>query len=93
MEFLYYLKKYRYNDYLTSDTSPTRWDIKGTFEANSRMSNKIWQKLDEIDGGKIAKLMAKGDYLETWRFIERRIFFRLEIEWIFSPFPHLDSLL
>ncbi len=48
VEFLYYLKKYRYNDYLTSDTSPTRWDIKGTFEANSRMSNKIWQKLDEI---------------------------------------------
>jgi hypothetical protein len=38
------------------------------------MSNKIWQKLDEIDGGKIAGLMAKGDYLETWKFIERRIF-------------------
>jgi xylose isomerase len=74
VEFLYYLKKYKYNDYLTSDTSPTRWDIKGTFEANSRISNKIWQRLDEIDGGKIAKLMAKGDYLETWKFIERRIF-------------------
>lgn len=74
VEFLYYLKKYKYNDYLTSDTSPTRWDIKGTFEANSRISNKIWQRLDEIDEGKIAKLMAKGDYLETWKFIERRIF-------------------
>jgi len=74
VEFLYYLKKYKYKDYLTSDTSPTRWDIKGTFEANSRISNKIWQRLDEIDGGKIAKLMAKGDYLETWKFIERRIF-------------------
>ncbi|NTV43707.1 MAG: hypothetical protein HGA63_10455, partial [Syntrophobacteraceae bacterium] len=54
--------------------SPTRWDIKGTFEANSRMSNKIWRKLDEIDDGKIANLMVKGDYLETWKFIERRIF-------------------
>jgi xylose isomerase len=74
VEFLYYLKKYRYKDYLTSDTSPTRWDIRGTFEANSRISNKIWKRLEEIDGGQIAKLMAKGDYLETWKFIERRIF-------------------
>jgi xylose isomerase len=74
VEFLYYLKKYRYRDYLTSDTSPTRWDIKGTFEANSRISNKIWKKLEEVDGGKIAHLMAKGDYLETWKFIESNIF-------------------
>jgi xylose isomerase len=74
VEFLYYLKKYRYRDYLTSDTSPTRWDIKGTFEANSRISNKIWKKLEEVDGGKIARLMAKGDYLETWKFIESNIF-------------------
>jgi xylose isomerase len=28
-EFLYYLKKFKYNDYLTSDTSPTRWDNQG----------------------------------------------------------------
>ncbi|MBU3951260.1 MAG: sugar phosphate isomerase/epimerase, partial [Proteobacteria bacterium] len=42
VEFLYYLKKYNYTDYFTSDTSPTRWDIKGTFEANSRLTNKIW---------------------------------------------------
>jgi len=74
VEFLYYLKKYRYRDYLTSDTSPTRWDIKGTFEANSRISNKIWKKLEEVDGGKIARLMAKGDYLQTWKFIESNIF-------------------
>jgi len=74
VEFLYYLKKYRYKGYLTSDTSPTRWDIKGTFEANSRISNKIWKKLDAVDGGKIARLMAKGDYLETWKFIESNIF-------------------
>jgi xylose isomerase len=74
VEFLYYLKKYRYKGYLTSDTSPTRWDIKKTFEANSRISNKIWKKLDEVDGGKIARLMARGDYLETWKFIETDIF-------------------
>ncbi len=70
VEFLYYLKKYGYTDYLTSDTSPTRWDIKGTFEANSRISNKIWQRLDEVDGAELKQLMERGDYLQTWKFIE-----------------------
>ena len=74
VEFLYYLKKYDYNDYLTSDTSPTRWDIRGTFEANSRLSTKIWNLLDAIDLKALETLIAKGDYLETWKFIEQHIF-------------------
>jgi len=41
VEFLFYLQEYNYNDFLTSDTSPTRWDIKETFEANVRLTNKI----------------------------------------------------
>ena len=74
VEFLYYLKKYDYKDYLTSDTSPTRWHIKDTFEANSRLSNKIWNLLDQVDEGQIARLMSQGDYLKTWQFIETNIF-------------------
>jgi len=74
VEFLYYLKQYGYDDYLTSDTSPTRWDIQGTFEANSRLTNKIWQLLDRIDGDEFARLMAAGDYIETWKFIEANFF-------------------
>jgi xylose isomerase len=74
VEFLYYLKKYGYQDYLTSDTSPTRWDIRGVFEVNSRISNKIWKRLDEVDNGRIEQLLTKGDYLETWRFIETKFF-------------------
>jgi len=74
VEFLYYLKKYQYNDYFTSDTSPTRWDIKGTFEANSRLTNKIWNLLDAIDLVSLESLMEKGDYLKTWKFIEQNIF-------------------
>ncbi len=74
VEFLYYLKKYGYNDYFTSDTSPTRWDVKGTFEANSRLTNKIWNLLDNIDVAGLESLIAKGDYLETWKFIEENIF-------------------
>jgi xylose isomerase len=74
VEFLFYLKAYGYTDYLTSDTSPTRWDVKGTFEANSRLSNKIWERLEHVGQETIARLLARGDYLETWRFIENEIF-------------------
>jgi hypothetical protein len=38
------------------------------------VSNRIWDKLDKIDGGRIARLMAQGDYMATWKFIERNIF-------------------
>jgi xylose isomerase len=74
VEFLFYLKKYGYEDYLTSDTSPTRWDIKGTFEANSRLSNKIWALLDKIDMRALERLLSQNDYLKTWKFIENNIF-------------------
>jgi xylose isomerase len=74
VEFIYYLKKYGYNDYLTSDTSPTRWDIRGTFEANSRLTNKIWRRLETVDSGRISSLMARADYLKTWQFIEENLF-------------------
>lgn len=74
VEFLYFLKKYDYTDYLTSDTSPTRWDIKGTFEANSRLTHKIWDLLDAVDLSELSRLINQGNYLETWQFIERQIF-------------------
>ena len=73
IEFLYYLKKYNYTDYITSDTSPTRWDIIGTFEANSRITNKIFTLLDQVDLVRLEKLMNSGDYLETWKFVETEL--------------------
>ena len=73
VEFLYYLKKYNYRDFLTSDTSPTRWDIKETFEANSRMTSKIWTRLDSIDLEAFDRLIGGGDFLKTWKFIESEI--------------------
>lgn len=74
IEFIYYLKKYNYTGYVTSDTSPTRWDIKATFEANSRISNKILRLLNTIDIAHLEKCMKNGDYMETWKFIESEIF-------------------
>ena len=74
VEFLYYLQEYNYNDYITSDTSPTRWDIKGTFEANVRITNKLCKLLSNLNRKEFNKLISGEDYLKTWKFIERNIF-------------------
>ena len=73
VEFLYYLQEYEYDDYLTSDTSPTRWDIKRTFEMNARVTKKLWDLLSRLDRGEFNRLISGGDYLKTWQFIEREI--------------------
>lgn len=73
VEFLFYLQEYDYRDYLTSDTSPTRWDIVGTFEANTRLTQKIWDMLIALDRESFKELIGRGDFLETWRFIEETI--------------------
>jgi len=74
VEFLYYLQEYNYNDYITSDTSPTRWDIKGTFEASARITNKLCKLLSNLNKKEFNKLISRDDYLKTWKFIERNIF-------------------
>ena len=73
VEFLFYLQEYGYDDYLTSDTSPTRWDIVGTFEVNTRMTQKIWSLLLCLDRKEFTRLIQAGDFLKTWKFIEANI--------------------
>jgi len=74
VEFLYYLRKYRYNNFLTSDTSPTRLDIAGTFAANARITRKILHRLDDLGEKRLQELIERRDYLETWKFIESEIY-------------------
>jgi len=73
VEFIFYLQEYGYHDFLTSDTSPTRWDIRGTFEVNTRMSRKIWDLLGSLDRKEFKRLIQAGDFLKTWKFIEANI--------------------
>ena len=44
------------------------------FEANTRMSHKVWERLRSIDREKFKALVSGGDFLETWKFIEAEIF-------------------
>lgn len=72
-EFLFYLQEYAYADFLTSDTSPTRWDIVGTFEASNRITRKIWARLHDLDRERFRDLINGGDFLKTWAFVETNL--------------------
>ena len=74
IEFLFYLQECDYQDFMTSDTSPTRWDIKKTFEMNARVTNKLWKKLLNIDRDALKQLINERDFLKTWDFLENKIF-------------------
>ncbi len=76
VEFVYYLKRFGYSDYLTSDTSPTRVDIKECFEANARWTQKIWDLLDRMDLQELTKLINQTDFVKNWKFLEKELFFR-----------------
>ena len=73
IEFIYYLKKYEYNDFLTSDTHPTRWSTTGMFEINARMTAKIDALLDRVSLDEVQKQIEQTDYMQTWRFIETQL--------------------
>ena len=74
VEFLWYLRRIGYDGWYTSDTSPTRWDVAGTFEANSRLSLRIEKLLDRLDSKAIESRMGGPGYLETWKLLETEVF-------------------
>ena len=74
VEFLFYLQEFGYKDYLTTDASPTRWDIVGFFDANTRFTQKIWTRLLGLDRRQFRALLHGGDFLKTWKFVEANIF-------------------
>lgn len=73
MEFIYYLKKFNYTDYITSDTSPTRTNIQKTFEANARLTNKISGKIDALGMDWFEELFTMKDYMEAWLLMENEL--------------------
>ncbi len=73
VEFVYYMKEFGYDDYMTSDTHPTRWDLGRMFEINARLTEKVWNLLDRVGMDEIRSLIDNEDYPTTWRFIEEKI--------------------
>jgi xylose isomerase len=73
VEFIYYLKKFSYDKFLTSDSHPTRWDMKEMFTINARVTTKIWDLLDRVGMKEITKYVDTENYLPTWKFVEENI--------------------
>ena len=38
------------------------------------MTQKIWDRLLSLDRAEFRKLIRNGDFLKTWKFIEKNIF-------------------
>ncbi len=73
IEFVYYLRKFGYDGYLTSDTQPTRFDMSEMFVANVRLTEKIWSTIEEIGDDEFEKAISSRDYMDTWKFIEEKL--------------------
>ncbi|MDP2999557.1 MAG: sugar phosphate isomerase/epimerase family protein [Bryobacterales bacterium] len=74
VEFLYYLKELKYDDWITSDTSPVRQDPIETFAFNVRMTNRIWEWLDRVDRDFIRENLERHEFLPTMKLLESEMF-------------------
>jgi len=73
VELLAYLRRLGYSGWLTSDSSPTRWEAKAFFEAGARVTDGIWALLGRIGEAELAARIGAEDYMATWRWIESEI--------------------
>lgn len=74
VEVLYYLKRYGYDGWITSDTSPVRIDPIECFAYNIRVTQRIWDWLDEIDLNEIAHHLERHDVMPVLKMLETGIF-------------------
>ena len=70
LEFVYYLRKYGYDDYLTSDTSPTRWNMVKVFETNNRFTLKMEKVLEKMEKDGFEEVLKSTDFMDIWKFVE-----------------------
>jgi len=40
---------------------------------NVRLTNKLWTLLNKQGSDELEAIIAKGDYLQTWRWIEEKL--------------------
>lgn len=74
VEVLYYLKRYGYAGWITSDTSPVRLDPVECFSFNIRLTQRIWQWLDEADLDEIARHLERHEVMPVLRMLETSLF-------------------
>jgi xylose isomerase len=74
IEFLFYLKEFGYNGWITSDTSPVRQDAVETFAFNVRFTNRIWRWLDRMDRERIRHHLENHEFMPIQKMLESALF-------------------
>jgi len=74
VEFLFYLKEFGYDAWITSDTSPVRQDPIETFAFNVRFTSRIWSWLDQIDRDAVRGHLERHEFLPIMKTLETGLF-------------------
>jgi xylose isomerase len=70
IEFLYYLKELGYDGWITSDSSPVRQDAIEMFAFNVRITERIWNWLDQVDRAMIRHHLERHEFMPILKMLE-----------------------
>ena len=73
LEFLFYLKEFNYNGWVTSDMSPARLDPIRAFERTIAATEKMIDIVNHLDSKKLFSMMQEGKTLETLKWLEDNV--------------------
>jgi xylose isomerase len=74
IEFLYYLKELDYQGWITSDSSPVRQEALETFAFNVRITERIWNWLDQMDMSMIRYHLERHEFMPVLKMLEQFLF-------------------
>ena len=80
IEFLYYLKELGYDGWITSDSSPVRQDAIEMFAFNVRITNRIWNWLDQVDLEMIRRHLDRHECMPILKMLESSLFAGAEVK-------------
>lgn len=73
LEMFFYLKKFNYEGWVTSDMSPMRLDPVRAFERTIATTEKMIEIANEVDSEKLFAMMREGKTLETLEWLENNV--------------------
>ena len=73
LELFFYLKKFNYKGWVTSDMSPVRLDPILAFERTIATTEKVIKIVNRFDGRRLQSMMDQGETIETLKWLEEQV--------------------
>jgi xylose isomerase len=73
LEMLFYLKKFNYRGWVTSDMSPVRLDPIEAFERTIATTEKMIKIVNRLDSPKLLSMIRSEKTLETLKWLEEKV--------------------